>query len=132
MEKQFKEFIAYKGPCYTVEWYHDDRGRNEVLEYFNDLSVERQRKFMVLIRRIGDAGKIFDKTKFRNEGDGIYAFKLHPDRFLCFFFSGRKIIITNAFEKKTDKLPMSEKQKALIRQADFKRRIKEGTYYGRL
>jgi len=30
-------------------------------------------------------GKIFDITKFRNEGDGIYAFKPQPDRFLSFF-----------------------------------------------
>jgi len=39
----------------------------------------------MLFKRIGDFGKISDKTKFRNEKDGIYAFKPQPDRLLSFF-----------------------------------------------
>jgi len=58
-------------------------------------------------------GKILNVTKFRHEGDSIYAFKPKPDPFLCFFHSGKKIIITNAFEKKQDKLSPMEKKKAL-------------------
>ena len=54
---------------------------------------------------MGDFGVIHDTTKFRNEGDSIYAFKPQPDRYLCFFFSGKKIIVTNAYRKKSDKLP---------------------------
>ena len=57
--------------------------------------------------------KISDTTKFRNEGDGIYAFKPQPDRYLSFFTNGRKIIITNGYIKKTDKLPKNEKKLAL-------------------
>jgi len=68
---------------------------------------------------MGDFGKIFDKTKFRHEGDGIYAFKPQPDRFLSFFTDGRKIIITNGFRKKTDKLPKSEKELAIKRRKDY-------------
>ena len=52
-------------------------------------------------------------TKFRSEGDNIYAFKPHPDRYLSFFAAGKKIIVTNGFCKKTDKLPDSEKELAL-------------------
>lgn len=74
-------------------------------------------------------GKILNITKFRYEGDSIYAFKPKPDRFLCFFFSGKKIIITNAFEKKQDKLSTTEKKRALIHQADYKTRIEKGEYY---
>jgi hypothetical protein len=48
---------------------------------------------------MGDLGKIFDITKFRNEGDQIFAFKPQPDRYLCFFVVGKKILITNGFEK---------------------------------
>jgi len=56
---------------------------------------------------------IIDITKFRNEGDNIYAFKPQPDRYLSFFVVGRKIIVTNGFCKKTDKLPDSKKELAL-------------------
>ncbi|MBS4166988.1 hypothetical protein NEOC65_002090 [Neochlamydia sp. AcF65] len=48
---------------------------------------------------MGNQGKIFDEMKFRNEGDGIYAFKPQPDRYLGFFFKSKKIIVTNAFVK---------------------------------
>ena len=74
-------------------------------------------------------GKIRNKTKFRNEGDGIYAFKPKPDRFLCFFFSEKKIIVTNAFEKKQDKLPVEEKKRALAYRRDYEARVKSENYY---
>lgn len=74
-------------------------------------------------------GKILNITKFRHEGDGIYAFKPKPDRFLCFFYSGKKIIITNAFAKKQDKLSPIEKKRALSYQKDYKDRVEEGIYY---
>ncbi len=72
---------------------------------------------------------IQNKTIFRNEADGIYAFKPKPDRFLCFFFKGKKIIVTNAFKKKQDKLPKQEKDRALARRADYEARVKKGIYY---
>lgn len=62
---------------------------------------------------MGDFGKIIDKKKFRNEENKIYAFKPKPDRYLCFFRSGKKIIVTNAFRKKGDKLTAQEKAVAL-------------------
>lgn len=132
MTNHRQELIAYQGPCFTIEWYCDAQGYSEVLEYMNNLSPERQRKLLVLLKRMGEIGKIFDKTKFRHEGDQIYAFKPQPDRFLCFFFTGRKIIITNAFEKKMDKLPTREKETALARRTDYERRVREDTYYENL
>ncbi len=83
----------------------------------------------MLLKRMGDFGRIFDKTKFRNEGDRIFAFKPQPDRFLCFFATGRKIIITNAFVKKSNKLPSAEKGRALRAKADFEARVRKGNYY---
>ena len=70
-----------------------------------------------------------NETKFRHEGDKVYAFKPQPHRFLCFFFTGQKIIVTNAFHKKTDKLPTKEKDRALKIKDDYELRIKRGDYY---
>lgn len=78
---------------------------------------------------LGDIGKIFNEEKFRNEGDQIYAIKASADRFLCFFFDGSKLIITNAYEKKTAKMPQKEKQRALKAKADYTKRFKDGNYY---
>jgi hypothetical protein len=78
---------------------------------------------------MGDAGIIKDITKFRNEGDKIYAFKPQPNRFLCFFYEGKKIIITNGFRKKQQKLPVKEKENALNKRDDYTNRINTGDYY---
>jgi len=124
-----KQYIAYQGSEFTIEWFHDIKGYAAALEHFKEQPKDKQRKLLNLLRLMGDQGKIFDETKFRNEGDKIYAFKPQPDRYLCFFFHGKKIIITNAFTKKTQKLPQGEKELALKAHQSYEKRIKEKTYY---
>lgn len=124
-----KEYIAYEGSAYVVEWYFDQNGRSQSFDYYNLLSDNEKIKILRLLKRIGDAGEIKDTTKFNYEGDKIYAFKPKPDRFLCFFFEKGKIIITNAFRKKQQKLPMNEKIKALSSKKDYELRVKESDYY---
>lgn len=124
-----KEYIAYQGEKFTIEWYYSQNGESQPLEFFKKLSPLEQQKFFFLVKRIGDFGFISDKTKFRNEDDGIYAFKPQPNRFLSFFFEGGKIIITNAFVKKSQKLKKQDKESAISARADYLERIKEGTYY---
>jgi len=105
--------VIYSGERFSVEWYFDENGYSQAYEYFLSTDDLQKRKFLILVKRIADFGKIFDKTKFRNDGDSIYAFKPQPDRYLAFFVVDKKIIVTNAFYKKTDKLPKSEKDLAL-------------------
>jgi phage-related protein len=123
--------IAYRGPEYTIEWYFDKKERSQAFEYYSNLTPKERRKVLMLFKRMGDFGRISDKTKFRNEGDKIYAFKPQPHRFLSFFVEGKNIIITNAFQKKSDKLPTNEKKKALAYRVDYLSRIEKGTYYGK-
>ncbi len=123
------QFIAYEGPCFTIEWYVGNNGKSRALEYFQGLSYTRQDKTLYLFKRMGDSGKINNRTQFRYEGDEIFAFKPQPDRFLCFFVKGRKIIITNAFIKKSDLLPRAEKRNALKLREDYLARVREGRYY---
>jgi phage-related protein len=124
-----KPLIAYEGDEFTIEWFYDSKGYSQALEYYEEQPSEKKRKLLNLFRLMGDQGKIFDITKFRNEGDDIYAFKPQPDRYLCFFVKGKKIIVTNAFLKKTDKLPQSEKDRAIKAQQSYEKRVKEGVYY---
>ena len=105
--------LIYRGPYFSIEWFYDEKGYSQPYEYFLKSSTGQKRKFLLLVKKLGDFGKIIDKTKFRNEGDKIYAFKPQPDRYLCFFKTGKKIIVTNAFRKKGDKLPVQEKALAL-------------------
>jgi phage-related protein len=119
------ESIVYVGRAFTVEWYFDSTGNCQAYDYFLSTSQAQKRKFFVLVKRIAEFGKIMDITKFRNEGDNVYAFKPQPDRYLCFFIKGKKIIITNAFCKRTDKLPKNEKEKCIKAMIDYKNTYRE-------
>lgn len=124
-----KEYIAFKGSKFTIEWYFNIKGESTVLDHFESLDEKTQIKLLNLFELIGNTGEIKNKTLFNNEGDAIFAFKPKSYRFLCFFFTGKKIIITNAFRKKTQKLPKKEKEKALKVKKEYNSRIKQGHYY---
>ena len=129
-QKEPREYVAFEGEKFIIEWYFDNRGKSISLDYLESLDEKEQAKLFELIKLIGNRGIIKNKTKFRNEGDKIYAFKPQPDRFLCFFYDGRKIILTNAFRKKQQKLPVLEKKRALKLRAGYVDRIEAGEYYG--
>ena len=114
-----KSCIIYSGTAFSIEWYYDKDGKSAGFDYFVEATEKLQDKFLVLVKRMGDFGKILDKTKFRNEGDGIFAFKPQPDRYLSFFTDEKKIIVTNGFVKKTDKLPKNEKKLAMKYRQDY-------------
>ena len=127
--KRLKEYIAYEGGKFSIEWYYDQNGKSKSLDYYCSLPDSDRMKVLQFFKRFADAGEIKDKTKFNYEGDQIYSFKPQPERFLCFFFRGNKIVVTNAFRKKQDKLPMNEKKRALQYKGDYESRVKGGNYY---
>ncbi|MBA4697715.1 MAG: type II toxin-antitoxin system RelE/ParE family toxin [Legionella sp.] len=126
---QAKEYVAFQGKRFVIEWYFDERGRSPSADYFELLNEDEQIKTLGLFELMGNLGEIRNQTKFNTEGDKIYAFKPQPHRFLCFFFSGGKIVVTNAFHKKTNKLPVGEKKRALSYKEDYEIRVKRGNYY---
>jgi len=109
----------YSGEKFTLEWYYDKNGKSVAYDFFCESTDDFQDKFLVLAKKMGDIGKIFDIKKFRSEGDGIYAFKPKTDRYLSFFTDKKKIIITNGFKKKTEKLPKNEKELAMKYRQDY-------------
>ncbi len=124
-----KEYKAYEGEKYTIEWYYSENGESQPLQFFEGLPAVEQQKLFHIVKRLGDFGFVSDKTKFRNEGDEVYAMKPQPNRFLSFFYEGNKIIITNAFTKKAQKLRKQDKDRAINARADYIKRVKEGVYY---
>ena len=121
-----KDCIIYVGEKFSIEWYYDKNGKSVAYEYFQKTTEDLQDKFLILVKKMAEFGKILDITKFRNEQDGIYAFKPQPDRYLSFFTIGKKIIVTNGFKKKADKLPKNEKDFALKCKRDYLERKSGG------
>ena len=127
--QKLKNYIAYEGLKFTIEWYFTEDGKIPALEYFNELDLDDKVKTIDLFKLMANEGKIYNQKKFRNEHDKIYAFKPKPHRFMCFFFVGKRIIVTNGFIKKKDELPPEEKKRALKYQKDYEERFKIGKYY---
>lgn len=128
-KKKIPEYTVYQGALFKVEWYFDRNLESISLEFFEGLTIDEQDDFLVLVKKMADTGKIFNEQKFRNEGDKIFAFKPKPNRFLCFFTVGKKIIVTNGFPKRQDKLPANEKARAVAFRKDYLERIEAGSYY---
>lgn len=124
-----KKYVAYIGQAFTLEWYFSAAGKSCALEYFQNLPAGRQNKILHCFMLLGEVGKIHNKEKFCYEGDQIFAIKASEDRFLCFFFLESKIIITNAYQKQSMKMPQGEKQRSLRSKTDYIKRCKEGRYY---
>jgi phage-related protein len=117
MDKE--DCIIYEGTYFTIEWYYDHKGNSQAYDYFLSVSPGQKRKFLILVKKMGDFRKIYDETKFTYEGDKIYAFQPQPDRYLSCFTKEKKIIITNAFWKKTQKMPKNEKTLAVKCMNDY-------------
>ena len=124
-----KEFVIYQGTAFTLEWYFNARGQSQAREFYLSLDDVDRRKVLFLFKRMGDFARILDQAKFRNEGDKVFAFKPQPFRFLSFFVLGSKLIVTNGFRKKTDKMPHGEKEIALKAMTDYIIRTQKGAYY---
>ena len=60
-----KEYIAYKGEEFQIEWYYAPKGESLAPAYYLKLALEQRRKVMMLFRIMGETGKIIDECKFR-------------------------------------------------------------------
>lgn len=70
-----------------------------------------QAKFAALFARLAEEGQIFNNEKFRNEGNGIYCFKISGRRMPC-FMAGSDVYITHGFIKGPDRVQREEMRRA--------------------
>lgn len=98
-----EEYIFYQGERFRVEFYFTENGELPAKDYLEKTSLKIKAKLAALVKYIAEAGKIFDITKFRlvDTKEKIYEFKPLNYRFFNFFYKERKIIITNAYMKKS-------------------------------
>lgn len=66
-----REYTAYAGKKFTIEWYFDSNGKSMAFDYYKSLSASERIKVLQLLKRMGDAGEIRDTTKFNYEGDHL-------------------------------------------------------------
>ncbi len=126
-----ENYVFYQGNKFQVEFYFTEDGEMPAKEYFNSADHQVRVKLSSLVEYIAEEGRLFDKTKFRlvNKKEKIYEFKPMTERFFNFFSDGGKIIITNAYHKKGQKVDKRELVRAINLRKDYEFRVKGGDYY---
>jgi len=115
MPDHYEKFLIYSGVYYSVFFHAETNEFSSVEDYFEGCDGATQSSLLYLVKRISDTGRIYDETKFRIEDKQhkIYCFKPKKERFFCFFFIGKRIIITSGYAKHKQKLDHRELEKAI-------------------
>ncbi|MBU1121636.1 MAG: type II toxin-antitoxin system RelE/ParE family toxin [Candidatus Omnitrophica bacterium] len=126
-----EDYVFYQGEKFQVEFYCTAEGKIPAKEYLENASLDVKVKLAALVRYIAEHGKLFDITKFRqvDPKEKIYEFKPAGHRFFNFFYKGGKIIITNAYMKKSQKVSRKDLEKAKTIKKDYMTRVEGGVYY---
>ena len=114
-----ENILFYEGEQYSVFFHAQDKGASEVYDYYQQCDDLTRASLLYLVKIIANTGRIYDETKFRVEDKQhkIYCFKPKKERFFCFFFKGKEIIITSGYTKQRQKLDRNALKKAIkIRQ----------------
>ncbi|MCL2176368.1 MAG: type II toxin-antitoxin system RelE/ParE family toxin [Firmicutes bacterium] len=112
---------------WKIEYYEKDSGESPVEKFIDyELDDKLKKKAIATIDALKMLGNRLGEPKSKHLEDGIFElriqFSTNHARVLYFFYTGSKIILTNGFVKKTNKVPRQEIEKAKIYREDYKRR----------
>lgn len=107
MPQRTKSILILEGKEKSIEAAIRSNGRSPANEYFEDLLLIEKAQFTRLFERIAKHGVILNTDKFKLLEDGIFEFKTPRHRILCFLTEDKKLILTNGFPKKSQRIPKS-------------------------
>ena len=131
MHPKPEEYVFYRGGKFQVEFYFNDKGELPAKEYFDAADRQVKIKLLALVKYMAEEGRLFDEGKFRivDKHEKVYEFKPLAERFFNFFYEGKKIVLTNAYRKKGQKVDKRELIRAISLKRDYELRVKGGVYY---
>ena len=131
-----EDILYHEGTTFTAEWYYSENGALPALEYYRQLKESDQLRLDYIVKYMANnpIGTHLPETMYKIEDreHKIYAFKPGAQRFFNFMSMGRKIILTNAYQKHSNKMARQDLEKLKIAVhygMDYQRRLREGTYY---
>ena len=111
---------------WRVVFYAKQDGRIPVEEFLRKLSPGARAKTARDIRLLQEFGTELREPYSKFLQDGIFELRVRFSgdnfRVLYFFRSGRTVVLTNAFIKKSNKTPPGELKRALLFKAEYERR----------
>jgi len=102
-----------------VVYFVTDSGRKPVEEFIKGLNVHSRDKFFTVVQLLEDFGRGLALPHAKYIGNEIFELRFDAvegaTRGLYFFFDGEKAVLTNGFQKKSNKTPKQEKATAIER-----------------
>jgi len=112
---------------WSVEYYETKNGKMPAYEFINNLPVKLRAKAFKELELLEEFGPKIKMPYSRHIKEGLHELRIkHASdiaRVFNFFFVGEKIILTNVFIKKTQKIPKKEIEKALQYKIDYEERF---------
>lgn len=111
---------------FVVEFFELSSEKIPVQEFLDSLEEKLRSKTVTNIQLLGEFGTELKKPFSKYIEEGIFELRTKQgsdiDRVLFFFREGKKIILTNGFVKKTDKIPKSELDLAKKYKKEYEKR----------
>lgn len=111
---------------FTVEYYELPSGRKPALDFIESLDPKMKAKVQEGLVRLEQYGNALREPYSSPMGSGLFELRIKQSRRLArvfyFFVVGNKVILTNGFQKKTQKTPQAEIKLARRYKADYERR----------
>ena len=112
---------------FKVIFYEKENGDCPIEEFMNSLDIKMRAKMIGLLELLEEKGIQLREPYSKIIEDGIFEIRCkvgnNISRVLYFFYFEGKIVLTNAFTKKTQKTPIEEIKLAKKYRADFKERM---------
>ena len=113
---------------FEVEFYTKDNGEKPAKDFILSLDAKMRAKLMGMVNILEEKGNQLREPYSKHLEDGILEIrgKVGTDitRVLYFFYYDRRIILTNGFVKKTQRIPKQEIKLAKAYRRDFLERVK--------
>ena len=111
---------------YQVVLFEKGNGDVPAEEFINSLDVKMSARIYRLLMMVSENGPGLREPHSKHLDDGIFELRAkvgsNITRVLYFFFSGRRVVVTNGFVKKTQKTPKVEIDKAKAYREEYRRR----------
>lgn len=111
---------------YIIEFYCKEDGTEPAKDFMESLDAKMVAKILRVVDLLEKNGPMLRMPHSEYLQDGIFEIRAKQGtditRVLYFFTSGKKIILSNGFVKKTDKTPLKEIERAKLFRADYERR----------
>lgn len=115
---------------FTLEFYTLENSKKPVEEFIMGLEPKMQVKAIDSLEILQERGNTLREpySKAVKGAEGLFELRIKFSsditRIFYFFYTGKKIIATNGFIKKTQKTPKAEIELAMKYKADYERRNK--------